>query len=256
MEPLDLIDPPVYYHFSQHPESLSMETLEPKGLYLSHDEHNWSSPHLKDIVKYQVLLKPDVKLKKIYSNCAFEFIVQTDRVLQFMDDGYDGVDYRFGDQDSQAFQAPAVYADYEWVEGPEKGQTGDPSTDQVFLFRATDSVRDIQLLTPSTFDLASQFYEVTLPRQVLPELDDLNIADVRDTPALKGLIRQYSPRQPHWHGCLYEVTDKRFKLRYISVPPQDLSLDSIKELTQFIEALEDVSSFVHSFTNSMKSRAT
>lgn len=237
-----------YYHFCQHPETLSMETLEPRGLFLSHNDRNWSSPHLRDVITYEVTLKPETKLKKIYSFCDFEQLKRDDLILQYMDEGYDGIEHRFGLEDATVFQKGGVYEDFEWVTSSnENPPMGDSSSDQIFLFRATDSVESIILSTPSTFQMATHFIEVVLPRKALPSLGERSIADIRDSHECRSLLRQFAPRG-HFLSCWYELNPRTIKLRYIPRPVleiETLNLENEGDLRRLIlAALAEASSFV------------
>lgn len=236
-----------YYHFCQHPETLSMETLEPRGLFLSHNDRNWSSPHLRDIITYEVRLKPGTKLKKIYSFCDFEQLGRDDLILQYMDEGYDGIEHRFGLEDSAVFQKGGLYEDFEWVTPSKENQPmGDSSNDQIFLFRATDSVESIILSTPSAFQMATQFIEVVLPRKVLPSLGEKSIADIRDSHECRSLLREYAPRG-YYSSCWYELNDRGIKLRYIPSPSleiEGLNLDSARALAKLFDDIRESSNFL------------
>lgn len=247
MEPLEAIEPLVLYHHCQHPEKLSMETLEPRGLFLSHNDRNWSSPHLRDIITYEVSLKPGTKLKKIYSFCDFEQLKRDDLILQYMDEGYDGIEHRFGLKDATLFQKGGLYEDFEWVtSSKENSHRGDSSSDQIFLFRATDSVESIILLRPSGFQLATQFIEVVLPRKVLPSLGEKSIADIRDSHECHSLLREYAPRG-HYLSCWYELNDRTIKLRYIPRPALEIeifNLDNAMALKQLFDDIRKSSNFL------------
>lgn len=247
MEPLEAIEPLVLYHHCQHPEKLSMETLEPRGLFLSHNDRNWSSPHLRDIITYEVSLKPGTKLKKIYSFCDFEQLKRDDLILQYMDEGYDGIEHRFGLKDAAVFQKGGLYEDFEWVKSSkENPPMGDSSSDQIFLFRATDSVESIILLRPSGFQLATQFIEVVLPRKVLPSLGEKSIADIRDSHECHSLLREYAPRG-HYLSCWYELNDRTIKLRYIPRPALEIeifNLDNAMALKQLFDDIRKSSNFL------------
>lgn len=228
-----------YYHFCQHPETLSMDNLKSRGLYLSHDENNWSSPHLKDVVSYLVTLKPDVKLKKIYSECDFEQLDREELILQYMTEGYDGIEHRVGLKDTAPFVNGGVYEAFEYIEPPKKKPLGDSDNDQIFLFRALGVVEDIVLSHPSKFQLAEEFIEVRLPRKVLPSIEESSIADVRDSHACRSLLRDYAPRG-HYLSCWYELNERSIKLRYIPRPP--LQIETIvmadeEGLAKFVEKL-------------------
>lgn len=235
-----------YYHFCQHPEKLSMETLEPRGLFLSHNDRNWSSPHLRDIITYEVRLKPGTKLKKIYSFCDFEQLNRDDLIRQYMDEGYDGIEHRFGLEDATVFQKGGVYEDFERVtSGKENSPMGDSSSDQIFLFRATDSVESIILSTPSAFQIATQFIEVVLPRKVLPSLGEKSIADIRDSHECRSLLREYAPRG-YYSSCWYELNDHRIKLRYIPSPSLEIevfNLDNVRALAKLFDDIRESSNF-------------
>lgn len=237
-----------YYHFCQHPETLLMETLEPRGLFLSHNDRNWSSPHLRDIITYEVTLKPGTKLKKIYSFCDFEQLGRDDLILQYMDEGYDGIEHRFGLEDAAVFQKGGLYEDFEWVKSSkENPPMGDSSSDQIFLFRATDSVESIIVSRPSDFQMATQFIEVVLPRKVLPSLGEKPIADIRDSRECRRLLSIYAPRG-HYLSCWYEFNSRTIKLRYIPRPVleiETLNLENDGDLRRLIlAALAEANSFV------------
>ena len=246
MEPLEAIEPLVLYHHCQHPEKLLMETLLPKGLYLSHTEQNWSSPHLADVVTYEVTLKPDTKLKKIYSSCDFEFLDREDLILQYMDEGYDGIEHRFGMKDAAPFAKGGVYEGFEYVAPSKDKPMGDSGSDQIFLFRAPDVVEKIVLNRPSKFQLATQFIEVVLPRKVLPSLGERSIADIRDSHECRSLLREYAPRG-HYLSCWYELNDRTIKLRYIPRPVLEIevfNLDNARALKQLFDDIRKSSNFL------------
>lgn len=237
------VDDGRYYHFCQHPETLLMATLEPRGLFLSHNDRNWSSPHLRDIITYEVTLKPETKLKKIYSFCNFEQLNRDDLIRQFMDEGYDGIEHRFGLEDATVFQKGGVYEDFEWVSS-DSVIMGDSSSDQIFLFRATDSVENIIVSRPSDFQMATQFIEVALPRKVLPSLGEKSIADIRDSHECRSLLREYAPRG-HYLSCWYGLNDRGIKLRYIPRPALEIevfNLDNARALAQLFEDMQKKSS--------------
>jgi len=235
-----------YYHHCQHPEWLSMDTLEPRGLYLSHSEKNWSSPHLVDIVTYEVTLKPGTKLKQIYCSCDFEFLDREDLILQYMDEGYDGIEHRFGMKDAAPFAKGGLYEDFEWVtSGKENSPMGDSSSDQIFLFRATDSVESIIVSRPSDFQMATQFIEVVLPRKVLPSLGEKSIADIRDSLECRRLLLEYAPRG-HYFRCWYELNPRTIKLRYIPRPVleiETLNLENARALARLLYDIRESSNF-------------
>ncbi len=235
-----------YYHFCQHPETLSMDTLEPRGLFLSHNDRNWSSPHLVDIVTYEVTLKPGTKLKQIYCSCDFEFLDREDLILQYMDEGYDGIEHRFGLEDAAVFQKGGLYEDFEWVtSGKENPPMGDSSSDQIFLFRATDSVESIIVSRPSDFQMATQFIEVVLPRKALPSLEENSIADIRDSLECRRLLLEYAPRG-HYFRCWYELNPRTIKLRYIPRPVleiETLNLENARALARLLYDIRESSNF-------------
>lgn len=235
-----------YYHHCQHPEWLSMDTLEPRGLYLSHSEKNWSSPHLGDVVTYEVTLKPGTKLKQIYSSCDFEFLDREDLVLQYMDEGYDGIEHRFGMKDAAPFAKGGVYEGFEYVAPSKDKPVGDSGSDQIFLFRAPDVVENIVLSHPSKFQLATQFIEAVLPRKVLPSLGEKSIADIRDSHECRSLLREYAPRG-HYLSCWYELNSRTIKLRYIPRPALEIeifNLDTVTALEQLFDDIQKSSNFL------------
>ena len=235
-----------YYHFCQHPETLSMETLEPRGLFLSHNDRNWSSPHLRDVITYEVRLKPGTKLKKIYSFCDFGWLGRNDLILQYMDEGYDGIEHRFGLEDAVVFQKGGLYEDFEWVTSSnENPPMGDSSSDQIFLFRATDSVESIIVSRPSDFQMATQFIEVVLPRKALPSLEENSIADIRDSHECRRLLLEYAPRG-HYFRCWYELNPRTIKLRYIPRPVleiETLNLENARALARLLYDIRESSNF-------------
>lgn len=207
----------VFYHHCQHPELLSMGMLKARGLYLSRTAHNCSSPHLSDVITYEVILKPHTKLKQIYSYCDFEQLDREELILQYMTEGYDGIEHRFGVKDTAPFVKGGVYEAFEYIEPPKKKPLGDSDNDQIFLFRALDVVEDIILTRPSMFQLAREFIEVTLPREVLPDLGVSSIADIRYSYESRRLLSIYAPRG-HYLRCWYELNESSIKLRYIPPP--------------------------------------
>ena len=234
-----------YYHFCQHPETLSMDNLKSRGLYLSHDENNWSSPHLKDVVSYLVTLKPDVKLKKIYSECDFEQLDRQDLILQYMNEGYDGIEHRFGLKEDEAFSKGGGYEEFEFVEPPAPRPLGDSSADQIFLFKATDSVVSIEVSRPSTFQTASEYIEVVLERSTLPSFEDQQIADLRESLGFKLLLRKFSPKMPSM-GCFYQYDQSKIYLRYIPVTLNEKKASDLHEFDGLLNILDELGRLVTS----------
>lgn len=226
-----IVDKKIYYHFCQHPETLTLQTLEPRGIYLSPNSSNWSSPHLKDVIGYAVILKPGVRLKKIYSRCDYEYLDRKSLVAKYKREGYNGIEHRAGEKDHPDF------VDYEWMECSKKGPSGDSGSDQIYLFNAVESIQDVYLDQTSGFQDAADFMDVNLPRNRLSFKDDVSVATIRESLELAQLVHKHEPNTPY-HWCLFDFSNKRFTIRYI--PKREVKTFSLKnenDVAAFIEEL-------------------
>lgn len=209
---------PYYYHSCQHPETLSMDSLTCDKLYLAFNESDWTSPWLNDIRNYRVTLKPGVNLAKVYSSVYLEYFIQDpDFLTDYFTDGYDGLEFRCRAKEDPDFNEGGVYSDYVWLEPrPGDDENGGDDGDQIVLLNARNAVGDVIFNRGSKFDLVKdRYYDVTLPRSELEEINHISVPDIYDTFNLKRLMRQFGPRFHHWDSCLYKVTPSTVTLRFM-----------------------------------------